>query len=101
MRKIRIGKDIAVNWEITVNGNIENLEEKDLSLTMTDPKGNIADINIFEVRNNVVVVGFKGTAFKYLGLYTLTLWLNKGKDAQTMIDAVDCFKLVKYTIEEQ
>lgn len=100
MRNIRIGKDIAINWEITINGQVEDLTDKDLTLTMTDPKGNVAETKDFEINDNKISVGFNGTSFRYLGTYTLTLWLNKGKEGQTMVDAVDAFKLVKYTIEE-
>ena len=100
MRNIRIGKDIAINWEITTNGEIVSLEDKDLYIEMRDPKGNRVQIEEYQVEGNSIKIGLKGTAFRYLGLYTLSLWENKGKDGQTVVDAVDAFKLVKYTKEE-
>lgn len=101
MRNIRIGKDIAINWTITTNGEAVSLEDADLTLEMKDPKGNRVNIEQFEVIGNTVQIGLKGTAFKYLGLYTFTCWQNRGKDGQTVVDAVDAFKLVKYTKEEK
>lgn len=100
MKKIRIGKDIAINWIITTNGQEESLEGADLSIEMRDPKGNRVEITEFDVNYNVINIGLKGTAFRYLGTYTFTLWKNKDKEGQTVVDAVDAFKLVKYTIDE-
>lgn len=100
MRNIRIGKDIAVNWVITTDGVDESLENEDLYIEMRDPKGNRVQIEEYEITGNIIQIGLKGTAFHYLGLYTLTLWKNKGKVGQTVVDAVDAFKLVKYSTEE-
>ena len=100
MKKIRIGKDIAIRWEITTNGEPESLENENLYIEMKDPKGNLVQIEEYDIEGNVISIGLKGTTFVYLGLYNLTLWKNKGEDGQTVVDAVDAFKLVKYTNEE-
>lgn len=100
MKRIRIGKDIAINWAITTNGSVESLEDADLYIEMKDPKGNKVQIEEYEITNNIIQIGLKGTAFIYLGTYSFTLWKNKGKDGQTVVDAVDAFKLVKTTNEE-
>lgn len=100
MKTIRIGKDIAINWTITTNGEPASLEDEVLYLEMKDPKGNKIQIEEYEVSGNIIKIGLKGTAFVHLGQYTLTLWKNRGLDGQTVVDAVDAFKLVKYTNEE-
>ena len=100
MKRIRIGKDIAINWVVSINGENQNLEDKDLTIQLTDPKGAVEDVEVFTVTDNKISFAFYGTAFKVLGKYTLTLWLNKGQEGQTVLDAVDCFQLVRYTNEE-
>lgn len=100
MRNIRIGKDIAINWVITTNGETTSLEGEDLYIEMRDPKGNRVQIEEYTVNGNSIQIGLKGTAFHYLGLYTLSLWKNKDKIGQTVVDAVDAFRLVKWTKEE-
>lgn len=100
MKNIRIGKDIAIKWEIKIDGEIVDLSDKDITITMTTPKGEIVELVNYSINYNVISFGLNGTAFKQLGLYSLTCWLNKGKEGQTMVDEPNLFKLVKTTIEE-
>lgn len=100
-KRIRIGKDIAIRWHITLpEGNNELLSDMDLSIAMKDPKGLPIAIKDYDVVDNDLLIGLKGTAFAWLGNYTLTLWKNKGKDGQTVVDAVNAFTLVNSTDKE-
>lgn len=100
-KKIRIGKDIAIAWHITLpEGTNELLSDMDLTIAMKDPKGLLIAIKDYVVNGNDVLIGLKGTAFAWLGNYTLTLWKNKGKDGQTVVDAVNAFTLVNSTDKE-
>lgn len=100
-KKIRIGKDIAIRWHITLpEGNNELLSDMDLSIAMKDPKGLPIAIKDYDVVDNDLLIGLKGTTFAWLGNYTLTLWKNKGKDGQTVVDAVNAFTLVNSTDKE-
>lgn len=100
-KRIRIGKDIAIRWHITLpEGNNELLSDMDLSIAMKDPKGLPIAIKDYDVVGNDLLIGLKGTTFAWLGNYTLTLWKNKGKDGQTVVDAVNAFTLVNSTDKE-
>ena len=100
-KRIRIGKDIAIRWHITLpEGNNELLSDMDLSIAMKDPKGLPIAIKDYDVVDNDLLIGLKGTTFAWLGNYTLTLWKNKGKDGQTVVDAVNAFTLVNSTDKE-
>lgn len=43
---------------------------------------------------------FYGKDHKRVGYYRLTLWLNKGKEGQSVVDACDAFKLVSCSCDE-
>lgn len=101
MKKIRIGKDINVRWEITLPEGIDTLYGLNLSLDMRDPKGNKVKINEFELEgDNVVLFGLRGTAFVFIGNYSFTLWVNKGELGQTLVDCINAFQLVTSTDKE-
>lgn len=97
MVKIRIGKTINVIWKIITD---IVLEKESLSIEMTQPNGIKLKIQDFELNDTIITMSLQGTMFKQLGDYTLSLWKDKCKDTQTVVDAVDAFTLVKYTNEE-
>lgn len=100
-RKIRLGKDIGLKLKITTEEG-EKIEEIDLSLELIDPKGFHMPIDSWEiVTDNEIQFGMRGTEFKYLGFYNLTIWRNKGKVGQTMVDSLRVFELVKWTPYEE
>ncbi len=100
MKKIRIGKDIGVRWKIRTPFNDDPLLASDISIDMKDPRGTVVPVRVFEIIGDTVTFGLKGTAFAYLGNYTFSCWKNKGKDGQTVVDAVDAFTLVNSTDKE-
>lgn len=97
MKRIRIGKDIAISWEIN---SPMDLVETDLTIQMKDPKGNKVYIEDFELVDKTISFGLRGTAFAYLGNYTLTLWYKKGEIGQTVVDVINAFELVGSTYQE-
>lgn len=101
MKKIRIGKDINLNWKITIPEGMDSLENLNLTLQMRDSKGNKVDIDEFTIEDNTIKVGLRGTAFAYLGRYSFTLWVNKGDIGQTLVDCIDAFQLVSTTGQEE
>lgn len=98
-RKIRIGKDIALRWAILTNGEMASLDGRDLKLVLTTPN-NKKEILDFEVNTNVVISKYLGVQQKILGVYTLTLWENFGKEGQTAVDICHAFELVSSTCKE-
>lgn len=102
MRKIRIGKDIAIRWAILTNGSAESLVGRDLKLHVASsfhaPRE--LPISICADTPNVLESVFRGVDQKKTGKYRLTLWENFGKDGQTAVDCCDAFTLVDTTCEE-
>jgi len=99
LQKIRIGKDIYIEWFILSNGYPFSLEGKELKLEMTNPamKKTVLPIN---VSNNIVRARYSAKEQKYTGIYSLTLWENFGKFGQTCIDNCKAFQLVSRTCQE-
>lgn len=100
MKKIRIGKDITARWKITTNGEAASLAGRDLTLYMREPNGKGRTLDFSVEGGNVVVFTYHGIEQKNLGVYSLTLWENKGKIGQTAVDQTKAFQLVANTDEE-
>lgn len=99
MKKIRIGKDIHITWEILTNGEPQTLEGRELKLVLTNPLRQMVDVP-FSVSENVVEASIYGKSQKHLGIYSLTLWENYGLIGQTAVDACNAFQLVPTTCLE-
>lgn len=102
MKKIRIGKTIDLRWVIYVNGMEQDLTGFDLSLVLVDAYGRQRDIEDFSINNgNVLEFTLNGKDFNSLGKYIISLYVNKGKDNQSVLDYRYAFELVKYTDQEE
>lgn len=103
MRRIRIGKDINVQWVLHAPTGVV-LTSENLTIELKDPKGRQVDVENFtlETQRDKFTVNFalRGTAFSQLGNYTFTAWLNKGEQGQSVVDAVNAFTLVGSTQAE-
>ena len=75
MKKIRIGKDINLRWEILTNGEAIPLEGRDLKLVLINPLNAKTELD-FSVNFNVIEARYKGTDQQRLGTYRMTLWEN-------------------------
>lgn len=98
MRGIRIGKDVALRWEILTGGEALPLEGRDLVLELRD-RYSRHELP-FTTDGNVLTAVWRGTEQRYLGAVRLTLWENKGKPGQTAVDLCDAFRLVRCTCDE-
>ena len=47
-----------------------------------------------------MVATFRGKHHRQIGVYSLTLWINRGKDGQTAVDACNVFELVPCSCDE-
>lgn len=100
MKKIRIGKDIIVKWNILTNGEPISLEGRDLYLELIDPLKFCKKID-FNVNVNEISFILSGTEQKRTGTYSLTLWENYGIQGQTAVDCCEAFALVDKTCNEE
>ena len=99
MKHIRIGKDISIRWEINTDGAAIPLEGRDLTLEMKSPIGAVSTLP-YRVDGNVLTMTYYGYEQNVVGEYSLTLWENKGKPGQNVVDAIRAFKLVRTSPEE-
>lgn len=99
MKSIRIGKDIAMTWSITTNGEPLSLVGRDLALCLSTPKGGQIDMEftIGGDNSNELHFVYEGRKHQYTGTYMLTLWENYGKVGQTVVDKTNAFRLVATT----
>lgn len=100
MKQIRIGKDISLRWEITTDGEAMPLEGRDLTVELKSPIGKVSNMP-FRVDGNVLIMTYYGYEQTHYGEYSLTLWENRGKPGQNVVDAIRAFKLVRTSQEEE
>lgn len=98
MRKIRIGKDISIAWTVLTNGEEESLEGRDLTLVLSD-RFSRRSLD-FEADGATLRFTVRGADQKTLGEYGLTLWENRGRNGQTVVDSLPAFALVANTADE-
>ena len=99
MKRIRIGKDFSMRWEITTDGVAMPLEGRDITVELKSSIGTVSNIP-FRVDGNVIIMTYYGYEQTLVGEYSVTLWENKGKPAQNVVDAIRAFKLVRTSPEE-
>ena len=99
MKRIRIGKDISLRWEITTDGAAIPLEGRDLTVEIKSPFIVVRNIP-FRVDGNTIIMTYYGKDQKTIGKHSLTLWANKGKPGQNVVDTVNAFELVRTSPEE-
>lgn len=97
--RVRIGKDIKIKWAVLTDGSALPLNTEGLTLELVGPNGKNLGLD-FEVEGNVLTAMFYGKDQKCTGDYTLTLWKNKGKEGQTVVDKLSAFSLVRYSTQE-
>ena len=99
MKRIRIGKDISMRWEITTDGVAIPLDGRDLTVEIKSPFG--IENNIpYRVDGNILIMTYYGYEQKRTGEYSITLWEKKGKPGQNVVDVIRAFKLVETSQEE-
>lgn len=85
MKNLRLGKDITIKWKVKP---LENL-----TLFLIDSRANRIKLDYW-IEGESLVSKYYGKDQKYFGTYSLELWLNYGKENQSIIDRKYAFKLV-------
>lgn len=99
MRSYRIGKTLKIRWGILTGGKSEPLSGRDLRLEIATGSRFRRNVS-FEADDSVAEFVFQGSEQRYVGAYTLTMWENRGKENQTVVDRCDAFCLVACSCEE-
>lgn len=97
MRKIRLGKDIRISWRVRVDGGSRDLAGLDLTLELHDERRRTVRPLDFTTEGDRLFCTVRGRDQAGLGAHSLTLWLNRRKDGQSVLDASDAFCLVSRT----
>lgn len=98
MQRIRIYKDLKIQWKVLTNKEALPLEGRDLTFEIVNRFERVSFP--YSVDGNLLTADFPGTAHKSLGDYWVTLWENKGKEGQTLVDSCAGFTLVSTTCME-
>lgn len=99
MDKIRIGKDFDVRWSILTNGEVVDLAGRDLLLEVYPPFHEKIVLP-FNIEGNTIIANISPDIQTSVGVYSLTLWENYGKDGQTAVDSCQAFALVSSSCAE-
>lgn len=97
IKTFRIGNEIHVRWPILTNGEATPLDDRDLSLFLSDQWGNTWAVS-FETEDNYVYYNYSPLDQKRTGLYRLTLFENRGTAHQLCVDTC-AFRLVAHSDE--
>lgn len=100
MKRYRIHKDITNRLRVKTNGDDTSLLGRDISLQLTDPKGQKSFEEFTITDGNVIVFVYYGKRHKYTGTYQLTVWENLDKTRMTAVDCINAFRLVPNTTLE-
>lgn len=97
--KLSHWQTLKIRWGILTGGKSEPLSGRDLRLEIAT--GSRFRRNVpFEADDSVAEFLFQGSEQRYVGAYTLTMWENRGKENQTVVDRCDAFCLVACSCEE-
>lgn len=100
MRRIRIHKDIRVNWNITIDGVSRDLTQQDITIYLVHEVSGQEQQMTFTASGDVVTFEYPGTDHTRTGIYRVTAWLNKNEDGQSVLDNSTAFELVARTEDE-
>ena len=103
MKRLRIGNDISVTWNVKKNGQPVDLSGKTVLLYMTHAKGR-EEIKAYSVSGSTLSFTIEGLEQKVLGRYTLTIDVRTGDEgkARYMIqDKCGAFELVGRSCVEE
>ena len=99
MKRIRIGKDIAMRWTILTDGQPTDLANRKLLIEARAANGRVYELE-YTTEKNTAIFTFLGKEQRFTGNYTITLWENRGEEKQNVVDKVSAFSLVRSTDEE-
>ena len=97
----RVGKDLRITWELTVNGGANPLSGEDITIQIIDPWGNISFPHMY-LSDDGKSVNFDmlGTEYTVIGSYTFVAWRNYGREGQAVVDEFEALTLVRHSYEE-
>ena len=101
MKRIRKGNDIMVTWSIFDKGTKlpYDLTGRDITLYVRRRNSNEVKQTSFRIEENRVIWLFLGKDQEDVGIYSLKLVENDGKDDMRTVDVCDVFNLVSHSCQ--
>ena len=101
MKRIRKGNDILVTWSIFDKGTKlpYDLTDRDVTLYVRRRNSNEVKQTSFRIEENRVIWLFLGKEQVDVGIYSLKLVENDGKDDMRTVDVCDVFNLVSHSCQ--
>lgn len=100
MKKIRLGNDIHVSWEILRNGEPEDFTDKVVEVKLVHAQTFTAVPIEWSIEGNVIEFDFFGKDQKRKGEYRIILTENRGELGMSTLDACGAFYLVDHSCKE-
>lgn len=100
MKKIRLGNDIHVSWEILRNGEPEDFTDKVVEVKLVHAQTFTAVPIEWSIEGNVIEFDFFGKDQKRKGEYRIILTENRGELGMSTLDACGAFYLVDHSCME-
>ena len=97
MKKIRIGNDINVVWQIKENGVNANLAGRNLRLWLCNIRTRKLEITDYEIKGSVILFVQPGAAQVCTGKYSLVL--QDATAGLKTIDTCDAWELVEHSCQ--
>lgn len=97
------GRNLPLEWSIVDKrtGEPVNLEDKsDLKVQIIKPDGKVYEVSLISVKGNVITFSYPGPKQTTLGIHSLKMWYDYGKDTQDGCTLREAFELVEWTEEE-
>ena len=104
MKQLLIGNDILISWAVFMRpagsevAEPYDLEGKDIKVLAYNALRKV-EMDIAEIKGNVVKLRFYGTAQRFTGAYSLVLIENAGKEGMHTIDTCGAFQLVRQSCD--
>jgi len=100
MKKIRLGNDIHVSWEILRDGEPEDFTDKVVEVKLVHAQTFTAVPIEWSIEGNVIEFDFFGKDQKRKGEYRIILTENRGELGMSTLDACEAFYLVDHSCKE-
>lgn len=100
MKKIRLGNDIHVSWEILRNGEPEDFTDKAVEVKLVHAQTFTSMPIEWSIEGNVIEFDFFGKDQKRKGEYRIILTENRGELGMSTLDTCEAFYLVDHSCKE-
>ena len=100
MKKIRLGNDLHISWEILRNGEPEDFTDKIVEVKLVHAQTFTYVPIEWSIEGNIIEIDFLGKDQKRKGEYRIYLTENRGEVGMSTLDTCEAFYLVDHSCQE-